>query len=138
MRAIRSSALSALDEAAAPFDRLGLRLTPAARHAGQGTANRACFVGNESTEFYVELLTAADPGEAKATAAEPPSKAATNSSSAATAGSPLEAASSVQVRVAGFWWEGPLPRSPARAASVERAGARSCMINPAGPAPRSD
>ncbi|MFN0089266.1 MAG: VOC family protein [Acidimicrobiales bacterium] len=45
-----------LAAAAAPFERLGLNLTPPMHHAGAGTSNRVFFVGNEATEFYVELL----------------------------------------------------------------------------------
>ena len=49
-----------LDHTAQRFEQLGLNLTPLARHARQGTENRALFVGNEATEFYVELLTVHD------------------------------------------------------------------------------
>lgn len=45
-----------LDAAAAPFERLGLTLTPRMKHGGAPTENRALFVGNGSTEFYIELL----------------------------------------------------------------------------------
>jgi catechol 2,3-dioxygenase-like lactoylglutathione lyase family enzyme len=45
-----------LEAAAAAFTRLGLNLTPALRHAGQGTENRAFFVGDGTNDFYVELL----------------------------------------------------------------------------------
>lgn len=52
--------------AGAPFERLGLRLTPEARHAGLGTANRSFFAGGGETEFYIELLGIADRAEAQA------------------------------------------------------------------------
>ena len=42
--------------ASLPFAALGLSLTPLAAHARIGTENRACFVGSEATEFYIELL----------------------------------------------------------------------------------
>ena len=41
--------------AAAPFERLGLTLTPLAQHS-TGHENRAFFAGNGDTEFYVEIL----------------------------------------------------------------------------------
>ena len=47
---------ASLDELAAPFQRLGLTLTPGVRHRGRGTENRAFFIGGGSTEFYIELL----------------------------------------------------------------------------------
>lgn len=47
-------------ESAAPFARLGISLTPALRHAGQGTENRVFFTGSPGGEFYVELLSAFD------------------------------------------------------------------------------
>ncbi len=48
--------VASLAEAAAPFERLGLSLTPAMKHGGAATENRVFFVGNDMTEFYVELL----------------------------------------------------------------------------------
>ena len=48
--------VAGLAKAAAPFERLGLSLTPAMKHGGAATENRALFVGNDATEFYVELL----------------------------------------------------------------------------------
>ncbi len=48
--------VAGLANAAAPFERLGLSLTPAMKHGGAATENRALFVGNDATEFYVELL----------------------------------------------------------------------------------
>jgi len=47
-------------EAAAPFERIGISLTPSLRHAGQGTENRVFFTGSAAGEFYVELLRAFD------------------------------------------------------------------------------
>jgi catechol 2,3-dioxygenase-like lactoylglutathione lyase family enzyme len=55
-----------LEMAAAPFERLGLRLSPATRHEGAGTANRALFVGREN-QFYVELLAVHDAAVARRT-----------------------------------------------------------------------
>jgi catechol 2,3-dioxygenase-like lactoylglutathione lyase family enzyme len=49
-------AVPGIEAAAAPFERLGLRLTPAMRHAGAGTENRVFFIGNGRTEMYIELL----------------------------------------------------------------------------------
>lgn len=54
-----------LDASAEPFERLGLTLSPAARHQGAGTANRVFFVGGESNQFYVELLTIEDEAMAR-------------------------------------------------------------------------
>lgn len=47
-------------DAAAAFERLGISLTPALRHAGQGTENRVFFTSSPAGEFYVELLAAFD------------------------------------------------------------------------------
>ena len=58
-----------LEAASAPFQKLGLNLTPPARHAHQGTENRALFVGGES-EFYVELLGVHDREAAKSAGRE--------------------------------------------------------------------
>jgi catechol 2,3-dioxygenase-like lactoylglutathione lyase family enzyme len=58
-------AVPSLSDAAAPFERLGLTLTPEARHRRRGTANRAFFVGGPESEFYVELLAIADRDEAR-------------------------------------------------------------------------
>lgn len=55
-----------LEAASEPFERLGLKLTPVSRHAGQGTANRAFFVGEGRSQFYVELLAVVDAAEAEA------------------------------------------------------------------------
>jgi catechol 2,3-dioxygenase-like lactoylglutathione lyase family enzyme len=52
--------------AAAPFERLGLKLTASSRHRGQGTENRAFFVGDRRAQFYVELLAVHDEAEARA------------------------------------------------------------------------
>jgi catechol 2,3-dioxygenase-like lactoylglutathione lyase family enzyme len=60
-----------LATAAEPFERLGLSLTPAMKHGGAATENRVFFVGNETTEFYVELLGVHD----RALAASTPSGA---------------------------------------------------------------
>lgn len=43
-----------------PFQRMGLSLTPPMRHLDAATENQVFFVGNDSTEFYVELLTVHD------------------------------------------------------------------------------
>lgn len=61
--------LPVLDLAAAtePFERLGFTLSPRAKHAGQGTENRAFFAGSGASQFYVEFLAVHD--EAEATAA---------------------------------------------------------------------
>ncbi|KAI9011560.1 Glyoxalase/Bleomycin resistance protein/Dihydroxybiphenyl dioxygenase [Hyaloraphidium curvatum] len=52
-----------LDAAAAPFEGLGLNLSPVTRHAGAGTSNRVFFVGDEH-HFYVELLAVHDDASA--------------------------------------------------------------------------
>jgi len=54
-----------LEAAAEPYERLGLRLTPEARHRGRGTANRVFFVGSSANDFYVELLSVHDPAAAR-------------------------------------------------------------------------
>ena len=52
---------------AARYEQLGLVLTPEAHHAGMGTANRACFVGESSENAtYLELLTVTDASLASA------------------------------------------------------------------------
>jgi catechol 2,3-dioxygenase-like lactoylglutathione lyase family enzyme len=58
--------LPVLDLAAAsePFERLGLKLTPPSKHRGQGTENRAFFVGAGRSQFYVELLAVHDENQA--------------------------------------------------------------------------
>ncbi len=45
-----------IEAAVVPFQRLGLNLTPRGTHQSFGTENRALFVGNTHSEFYVELL----------------------------------------------------------------------------------
>lgn len=57
--------VASLEQAALPFERLGLRLTPPTRHAGRGTQNRVFFVGSGADEFYVELLAITDDDEAR-------------------------------------------------------------------------
>ena len=57
-----------LEGAAAPFERLGLTLTAAARHQSGGTANRAFFLESGDGETYVELLTVHDREAAAQTA----------------------------------------------------------------------
>lgn len=57
--------VSSLNEAAAPYERLGLTLTPPTGHRGIGTENRVFFVGS-GDDFYVELLGIRDRAEAKA------------------------------------------------------------------------
>jgi catechol 2,3-dioxygenase-like lactoylglutathione lyase family enzyme len=54
-----------VERASGPFEQLGLTLTPLAGHAGLGTENRAMFVGNDATEFYVELLGVRNRAEAE-------------------------------------------------------------------------
>lgn len=44
-----------------PLERLGLTLTPVMTHGDGATRNTVFFAGNETTEFYVELLGLADP-----------------------------------------------------------------------------
>src|SRR5205085_3372191 len=51
--------------ASAPFEKLGLTLTPLVGHAGIGTENRVMFVGNDTTEFYIELLGVRNRAEAE-------------------------------------------------------------------------
>ncbi|OAI44004.1 hypothetical protein AYO38_10170 [bacterium SCGC AG-212-C10] len=50
--------------AAAPFERLGLTLTPPARHHARGTENRAFFLKSGDGDAYIELLSAHDRAEA--------------------------------------------------------------------------
>ncbi len=59
-------AVKSLPEASAPFERLGLTLTPPLQHRSQGTENRVFFVGLEGNEFYVELLAIHDRAAAQA------------------------------------------------------------------------
>ena len=56
-----------LAAAAAPYERLGLTLSPVTRHQGAGTENRALFVGGLASHFYVELLGVHDGALAAAT-----------------------------------------------------------------------
>ncbi len=57
--------VASLDDAASAYQRLGLTLTPRGRHRDRGTHNRVFFVGDEASEFYVELLGVADEDEAR-------------------------------------------------------------------------
>ena len=66
-----------LAEAAAPFEKLGLQLTPVTRHT-TGNANRALFVGSENSEFYIELLAVYDAARASGTAGWAAQEAALN------------------------------------------------------------
>jgi methylmalonyl-CoA/ethylmalonyl-CoA epimerase len=61
--------------AAAPFERLGLTLTPPARHA-TGNDNRAFFTRSGAAEFYVEALGVHDRDRAAAGAGWPAQEAA--------------------------------------------------------------
>lgn len=54
------AATADLEVAAARWEALGLRLTPAMRHDGSSTENRVFFVGGLASEFYVELLAVHD------------------------------------------------------------------------------
>jgi catechol 2,3-dioxygenase-like lactoylglutathione lyase family enzyme len=58
--------VSDLEAAAAPYERLGLNLTPRMAHAGIGTENRAFMVGAGGNDFYVELLGIRDEAEVRA------------------------------------------------------------------------
>ncbi len=49
-----------LEEAAAGFERLGLRLTAVTRHRGLGTENRALFADSGGNDCFVELLAVHD------------------------------------------------------------------------------
>lgn len=53
-------AIDDLAGSAAPFEQMGLSLTSPMRHLDAATENRVFFVGNDNTEFYVELLTVHD------------------------------------------------------------------------------
>lgn len=53
-------AVDDLATAVQPFEQLGMSLTPPMRHLEAATENQVFFVGNESTEFYVELLSVHD------------------------------------------------------------------------------
>ncbi|MGH2632654.1 MAG: VOC family protein [Tepidiformaceae bacterium] len=57
-----------LEDAAAAFEGLGLRLTPVTRHQGLGTENRAIFVGDGTNDFFIELLGIHDRAASLATA----------------------------------------------------------------------
>jgi hypothetical protein len=60
-----------LAAAAAAHERLGLVLTPEARHAETGAANRACFVGVSAANFcYLELLSVFEAEKARASGRE--------------------------------------------------------------------
>jgi len=59
--------VKSLAEASAPYERLGLVLTPPTRHAGLGTENRVFHVGSGANDFYVELLAVHDREAALAT-----------------------------------------------------------------------
>jgi catechol 2,3-dioxygenase-like lactoylglutathione lyase family enzyme len=52
--------VGSLAEGAAPFERLGMNLTPVTRRPALGTENRAMFSGGNGTEFYLELLAVHD------------------------------------------------------------------------------
>ncbi|WP_322796289.1 VOC family protein, partial [Tepidiforma sp.] len=55
-------AIPDLAAAAAPFEQLGLTLTPRTAHAGLGTANRAAFIGSGPGNFaFIELLAVEQP-----------------------------------------------------------------------------
>ncbi len=56
--------VSSLTDAATPYEKLGLTLTPQANHQGIGTENRAFFVGS-GDDFFVELLGIRDREEAE-------------------------------------------------------------------------
>ena len=56
--------VSSLAAAAAPYEKLGLALTPRSAHRDIGTENRAFFVGS-GDDFYVELLGIRDQEEAE-------------------------------------------------------------------------
>ncbi len=59
--------VSDLAGAAAPYERLGLQLTPPLRHNGLGTENRVFFVGaSPKQSFFLELLAIHDRDEARA------------------------------------------------------------------------
>jgi catechol 2,3-dioxygenase-like lactoylglutathione lyase family enzyme len=60
--------VASLDDAAAPYGRLGLHLTDITRHDGVGTENRAMFVGDGANDFYLEFLAIRDREAAKAAA----------------------------------------------------------------------
>lgn len=61
--------VASLDDAAAPYEKLGLHLTERTRHEGLGTENRALFVGSGENDFYLEFLAIPDRGRAMAAAA---------------------------------------------------------------------
>lgn len=62
--------VASLDEAAAPYEKLGLHLTASTRHQGLGTKNRAMFVGSGVNDFYLEFLALPDREQARAAAPE--------------------------------------------------------------------
>ena len=58
--------VASVEDASAPYERLGLTLTPRLRHRS-GTENRAFYVGGgKSNKFYAELLGIADAAEFRA------------------------------------------------------------------------
>jgi methylmalonyl-CoA/ethylmalonyl-CoA epimerase len=58
--------VNSLPEGSAPFERLGMNLTPVTRRPALGSENRAMFSGGSGTEFYVELLAVHDRAAAEA------------------------------------------------------------------------
>jgi catechol 2,3-dioxygenase-like lactoylglutathione lyase family enzyme len=62
--------VASLEDAAAPYQRLGLHLTDVARHERVGTENRAMFVGEGANDFYLEFLAIPDRDAAETNAPE--------------------------------------------------------------------
>lgn len=58
--------VSNLEAAAAPYERLGLNLTPKTVHANIGTENRVFMVGQGHNDFFLELLGIRDRTEMEA------------------------------------------------------------------------
>lgn len=57
-----------LPAVAARYEKLGLTLTPEARHANTGTMNRTCFIGDSPQSMaYLELLAVSDEAGARET-----------------------------------------------------------------------
>ena len=65
------SVVPELAAGAEPYERLGLVLTPEARHFETGAANRACFIGESADGYgYLELLSVFDEERAKTSGRE--------------------------------------------------------------------
>lgn len=59
-------AVTSVEDATAPWERLGFNFTPRMEHAGAGSANRVAMIGDSpANAFYIELLEVLDPAAAR-------------------------------------------------------------------------